>query len=63
MSKYRVYYRINAYFETEVEAENVGEALNLSQLNYWDANFGDATEVIGEPTVVEDENGKFVWEA
>ena len=60
--KYYVTYKIDARYITEVEADNLEEAMEKAESEYMDADFGVATDIDGEKVIVEDENGNFVWE-
>lgn len=60
--KYYVAYKIDARYVAEVEADSVEEALKKAEEEYYDADFGEAEDIDGEPIIVEDENSNFVWE-
>ena len=60
--KYYVTYRIDARFIAEVEADSIEEAKELAREEYEDADFGVARDIDGEPVIIEDENGNYVWE-
>ena len=60
---YYVTYRIDARYVVDVVADNIDEAKRLSESAFTDADFGEAFDIDGEPIIVEDENGDFVWEA
>lgn len=60
--KYYVTYRINARYIAEVEADSLEEAKRKADEKWCDADFGAAQDIDGEPIIVEDENGNFVWE-
>ena len=60
--KYYVYYKIEARYLTEIEADNLTEALRKAEEEYYDADFGVAEDIEGEPIVVADESGDVVWE-
>ena len=60
--KYYVTYKIDSRYIAEVEADSVEEALKNAEKEYCDADFGVAEDIDGEPIIVEDENGNFVWE-
>ena len=60
--KYYVTYRIDARYIAEVEADSLEEAKRKADEKCCDADFGAAQDIDGEPIIVEDENGNFVWE-
>ena len=60
--KYYVTYRIDARYVAEVEANSLEEAMDKAEVEYIDADFGEAEDIDGNPIIVEDENGNFVWE-
>lgn len=60
--KFYVTYKIEARYVAEVEAENIEEAKVKAESEYIDANFGVAADIEGEPIIVEDEKGNYVWE-
>lgn len=60
--KYYVTYRIDARYIAEVEADSLEEAKRKADEKWCDADFGAAQDIDGEPIIVEDENGNFVWE-
>ena len=60
--RYYVTYKIDARFITVVEAENIEEAKEKAEDKYLDADFGVAEDIDGEPIIIEDENGDYVWE-
>lgn len=60
--KYYVTYRIDARYIAEVEADSLEEAKKKADEEWCDADFGAAQDIDGEPIIVEDENGNFVWE-
>lgn len=62
MAKYYVTYKIEARYVVEVEADNAEDAKWKADSEYIDADFGVAEEIDGEPIIVEDENGNFIWE-
>lgn len=59
---YYVTYKIDARYIAEVEADSFEEAMEKAEENYIDADFGVAQDIDGEPVVVEDESGNFIWE-
>ena len=59
---YYVKYKLEAYYEAEVEAENVEEARKLADEKFFDADFGDAVNIEGEDIYVENQDGDYVWE-
>ena len=60
--KYYVTYRIDARYIAEVEADSLEEAKRKADEKWCDADFGAAQDIDGEPIIIEDENGNFVWE-
>lgn len=61
--KYYVVHKVEARYRTEVEAENLEDAKKKADENFFDADFGDAEDIDGEITMVEDENGNYLYEA
>ena len=57
-----VTYKVEARYIAEVEADNLEEARNKANENFFNANFGIAEDIDGEDIIVEDENGNYVWE-
>lgn len=55
--EYTVYFDVFAHFDTTVEANSVEEAIESARQRFSDADFGEAYNIDGEETVVEDENG------
>ena len=60
--KYYVTYRSDARYVAEFEADSLEEAKRKADEKWCDADFGAAQDIDGEPIIVEDENGNFVWE-
>ena len=60
--RYWVTYKIDARFVAEVEASSLEEALEQAESEYMDADFGAAGDIDGEAIIVEDANGKYIWE-
>ena len=60
--KYYVTYRIEARYVAVVEADSIKEARKKAIEEYYDADFGAATDIDGEDIIVEDEDGNYVWE-
>ena len=60
--KFYVTHRITARYISEVEADNVQEALTKSNEKFSEADFGEATDIDGEAVNVENESGKRLWE-
>ena len=60
--KYYVTYRIDARYVAEVEADSLEEAKEKADEEWCDADFGVAQDIDGEPIIVEDQDGNFVWE-
>jgi len=59
--KYRVTFKIDARYSTEVEADNLEEARKKANEKYFDADFGEANDIDGEDIIIEDENDNCVW--
>lgn len=59
---YYVTLRVDARYQTEVQAENVEEAKEKAMSNWFDADIGDLEETEGEIVCVENEEGDFVYE-
>lgn len=53
--KYTVYYKVNARFKTEVEANNIEDAIEKTSVEFSDADFGDAYNIDGVPLYTEDD--------
>lgn len=60
--KYYVTYKVEARYIAEVEADNIEEAKEKADSEFFDANFGVAEDINGESIIVEDEDGNYVWE-
>ena len=60
--RFYVTYKINARFVAAVTANDLEEAKSAAEAAYMDADFGEAADIDGEPIIVEDEYGNFVWE-
>ena len=63
MAKYWVTYKVEARYIAEVEADDIEEAKKKAESEYFDADFGVAEDIDGEPIIIEDEAGNYVWEA
>lgn len=59
--KYYVTFKMEARYVAEVEATSLAEARKAAESQFFDADFGDAFDIDGEPIVVEDENGDYLW--
>lgn len=57
-----VTYRIDAMYIAKVHADTVEEAKQTAQSEWEMADFGEAQDIDGEPVIVEDEDGNYVWE-
>ena len=55
-------YRIDARFIAAVTANDLEEAKKVAEAEYIAADFGAATDIDGEATFIEDENGNILWE-
>lgn len=62
MEDYYVTFKLDARYIVKVRAQNKEEALKKAEDEYISADFGEATDIDGEPIIVEDEKGNFVWE-
>lgn len=60
--KYYVTHRVEARYIVGVEADNIEEAKEKASSEFSDADFGVAEDIDGEPIIIEDENGNYVWE-
>lgn len=63
MAKYWVTYKVEARYIAEVDADDIEEAKKKAESEYIDADFGEAEDIDGEPIIIEDEKGNYVWEA
>lgn len=59
--KYYVTYAISAVYVAEVEADSLEEAREKAEDKYYEADFGDATEVEADQIMVEDEDDNILW--
>lgn len=62
MNIYYVSYQIDARYIAEVEADSLEEAIRRSKEKFSGADFGDASDIDGNPITVEDAEGNFIWE-
>ena len=62
MKTYYVTFKVESRFIAAVDAEDIDTALKEAQGRFSDADFGEAEAVDGEPIIVEDQEGNFVWE-
>lgn len=60
--RFYVTYKINARFVAAVTANDLEDAKKAAEAAYMDADFGEAADIDGEPIIIEDERGNFVWE-
>lgn len=60
--RYYVTYRIDARYVAEVEADSIEQAMQEATLEYYDADFGIASDIDAEMVIIEDQDGRFVWE-
>ena len=60
--QFYVTYKIEARFVAAVTANDLEDAKKAAQEAYTGADFGAATDIDGEPIIIEDEHGNFVWE-
>jgi phosphomannomutase len=59
--KYYVTYAISAYYVAEVEADSLEEAREKAGDKYYEADFGDATDIDADQVIVEDEDDNILW--
>ena len=62
MADFYVTFRLDARYVAKVKAETLEEAIAKAEDEYLDADFGAAEDIDGYPTIVEDENGNYIWE-
>ena len=60
--KYYVTYKIDARYIAEVEATSLDEAMEKASEKWIEADFGEASDIDGEPIMVEDESGNYLYE-
>ncbi len=60
--EFYVTYRIDGRFVAYVVAKNLEEALSKAEDKYCEADFGVLHDIEGEPIMVENQEGNFVWE-
>ena len=60
--KYYVEYSFRARYTAEVEADNLEEAMEKAEMEYYDADFGAAEDIDGDVIFVENEDGERIWE-
>lgn len=60
--KFYVTHRVTARYISEVEADNIQEALTKANEEFSEADFGEAEDIDGEAVNIEDENGNRRWE-
>lgn len=59
--KYWVTYKIEARYTAKVDADSIEEAIDKSRDEWYDADFGEAEDIDGEPIIVETDR-ELVWE-
>lgn len=59
---YYITFKVEARFEASVDADSIEEAMQKAQGRFADADFGEAVDIEGEPIIIEDENGDYLWE-
>ena len=59
---YDVTFKVEARFEASVDADSIEEAMQKAQGRFADADFGETVDIEGEPIIIEDENGDYLWE-
>lgn len=57
-----VTYKIDARYVAKIKAKNLEEAKQKASEDFSDADFGAAEDIDGEPIIIENEAGDFVWE-
>ena len=62
MAKYYVKFKVEARYVVEVEADNIKQAKEEAEYQFFDADFGEAEDIDGEIINVEDEEGNFLFE-
>ena len=62
MGTFYVTYKVEARYIAKVRAGSLDEAKALAEDMFCEADFGDAEDIDGEPIIIEDEDGSFVWE-
>jgi len=60
--KYYVNYSIRARYIAEVEADSIEEAREKAEMEFCDADFGEAEDIEGRVIKVEDEVGNTTYE-
>lgn len=60
--RYYVIFRVEARFMAEVITHNLEDARKKAESIFTKADFGAATDIDGEPIIIEDEHGNYVWE-
>ena len=60
--EFYVTYKIRGEFVAVVRAKELKEAFDKAEERYCDADFGILNEIEGEPIIVEDQDGNYVWE-
>ena len=56
-----VIYKVEARYIAEVEADNLEEARNKANEEFFNTDFDIAEDINAEDIIVEDENGNYVW--
>ena len=62
VKEFYVTYRIEGRYVAKVLAKDLGEALDKAEDEYCSADFGTLHDIEGEPIIVEDQDGNYVWE-
>ena len=60
--EFYVTFRIDGRFVASVKAKTEKEARDKAEEVYYSSDFGVLHDIEGEPIIIEDENGNFVWE-
>lgn len=60
--RYWVTFRVDARYIAEVEAADPKSAMQEAEWKFQEADFGEAEDITGEPVMVEDIDGNYVWE-
>jgi len=59
--KYYVKYRIEATYTAEVEADSLKKAKEKANVDFHNANFGNAKNVEAYPVTIKDETGRMYY--
>lgn len=59
---YYVTYKVDGRYVAKVRAASVDDAKKLAETAYCNADFGEATDIDGQPIIIENDSGEYVWE-